>query len=104
MLLLFTERQIKDVPPTIWILCLTSLYILSQAFDLFLFHLLIDVHLAVVAMATMSLSLATLVRRYAFEYLRALKSLLMILAALSIYSTFRKILCSLERMQAFFSF
>ena len=79
------ERQIENAPPTIWIFFLTSLYILSQAFDLFLFHCLVDIHLAVVAMVTMLLSLAVLVRRYVLVCLKALKSPLVILSGWGFY-------------------
>lgn len=85
MLFFSAEHKLKDAPPTLWIFFLTSLYILSQAFDFFLFHFLVDIHLAVMAMVTMLLSLAVLVRRYAIECLQALKSPVVILTGWGLY-------------------
>lgn len=75
----------KDVPTDPLIACVTLVYVMSQAVDLYLFHFIFDIHLPVVAMLVMLTALSIANWRAVFEYLNDLKLLAAIMALWSVY-------------------
>lgn len=64
---------------------LTSFYLLSQAADVYVFHLGVDIYLARLAMLAMAGGLALLIRGRVLECLRPLRGLLIIASIWTIY-------------------
>ena len=85
MLPLSTQDNLRDLRYLICIFLVSSFYILSQAVDVYLFHFIFDIHLAVIAMLVMFVTLSIINAQARVEYICHFKYLIAIAVLWSFY-------------------
>lgn len=75
----------------IFLFFLLLFYLLTQVFDVFLFHFIFDIHLPVIAMVVVMAGLAPFAAGYASSQWQGLKSLILVLTSWSMYLAFNSL-------------